>query len=563
MTEEQDSKEVRGQEEKHFQVLCHVGSAIDDGNGIETREIDILSDLKPDIQKRFDEQKKDPVFYPNDFFQANKITTNDWKEKTVIATGVYSARRDSFVFWIDKNDPKYLFDSKEEFDSHKNKKPIYFEFPIRRATNSDETVDEYVKKNEQANYKSKSSKILYEQNDNYTLLLRNSLKDHYSRFTKIPFSDAMIKDSVYISGDIAFIPSVQRDEEQFLNDFIQESKNENLYYREKDLINFHTAMKTSGLVVLAGLSGTGKSQLVKCYGNALKIRDNVKFIPVRSNWTDDSDLLGYYNPQTKEYNPGNSGLIETLSESEKNPGQLYIVVFDEMNLAKVEHYFAQFLSVLEMDKGQRLIHLYDGKDSAKNGIKSDIAIRDNVLFVGTVNTDESTYKFSDKVLDRSNVIKLSMVPFTELHQNQQHKKIDSQSVSYDQFASFQKSNDDIDLKSSELKLLQNINNAINQADRNTGIGWRIVKQIGEYLDNLPDAFSKEIDRQKGLDLQINQRVLTKIRGSEEQLSDLLGVDGKESTLQKVLDEFDSQGFVESKQTIKAKARDLEANGFTI
>lgn len=62
MTEEQDSKEVRGQEEKHFQVLCHVGSAIDDGNGIETREIDILSDLKPDIQKRFDEQKKDPVF---------------------------------------------------------------------------------------------------------------------------------------------------------------------------------------------------------------------------------------------------------------------------------------------------------------------------------------------------------------------------------------------------------------------------------------------------------------------------------------------------------------------
>lgn len=156
-----------------------------------------------------------------------------------------------------------------------------------------------------------------------------------------------------------------------------------------------------------------------------------------------------------------------------------------------------------------------------------------------------------------------MVPFTELHQNQQHKKIDSQSVSYDQFASFQKSNDHIDLKSSELKLLQNINNAINQADRNTGIGWRIVKQIGEYLDNLPDAFSKEIDRQKGLDLQINQRVLTKIRGSEEQLSDLLGVDGKESTLQKVLDEFDSQGFVESKQTIKAKARDLEANGFTI
>lgn len=119
------------------------------------------------------------------------------------------------------------------------------------------------------------------------------------------------------------------------------------------------------------------------------------------------------------------------------------------------------------------------------------------------------------------------------------------------------------MKSSELKLLQNINNAINQADRNTGIGWRIVKQIGEYLDNLPDAFSKEIDRQKGLDLQINQRVLTKIRGSEEQLSDLLGVDGKESTLQKVLDEFDSQGFVESKQTIKAKARDLEANGFTI
>lgn len=92
-----------------------------------------------------------------------------------------------------------------------------------------------------------------------------------------------------------------------------------------------------------------------------------------------------------------------------------MVVFDEMNLARVEHYFSQFLSVLEMKPDSRKIKLYNKELESRmyNNEKypSSITIKSNVLFVGTVNTDESTYQFSDKVLDRANVINLKMIPF--------------------------------------------------------------------------------------------------------------------------------------------------------
>ncbi|SMQ81252.1 AAA domain (dynein-related subfamily) [Bacillus sp. OV166] len=218
-------------------------------------------------------------------------------------------------------------------------------------------------------------------------------------------------------------------EEILMKEFDRVTHELGLIYDKKDLYNFHTAMKSSNLVILAGMSGTGKSKLVQAYGKALGLFDNHKmtFIPVRPAWTDDADLIGYADTLQMVYRPGDSGLVNALMSAKENSKKLHIICFDEMNLARVEHYFSQFLSVLENEPGpQRVLQLYNGdlKDNLKNSTQYPpvIPIGDNVIFVGTVNLDDSTYHFSDKVLDRANVITLNVLNFGNLRKVSKEEK---------------------------------------------------------------------------------------------------------------------------------------------
>lgn len=353
-------------------------------------------------------------------------------------------------------------------------------------------------------------------------------------------------------------------------------KQSRLYYESKDLINFHAAMKGDSLVVLSGLSGTGKSQLVTTYAKALQLSTNqLKFISVRPFWEDDSDLLGYADTVNSVYRPGDSGLIDILIEAENYPDNLYLVCFDEMNLARVEHYFSQFLSVLEMESGKRSISLYnaDLENRLYNSekYKPKIAIGTNVLFVGTINTDESTHQFSDKVLDRSNIISLRLVPFAQTEKDDEvleEMNGKNETLKFDDFKAFRRSSPDNYLKIEEKNMLWEIHLLMNERDKNVGIGWRILKQIDEYLQNIP--MNTELSREEALDYQLVQRVLTKIRGSEEQLSDLLGTwdrVGNElevGTLEKILDKYsECSNFKYSRILIKQKSRELALHGFTI
>ncbi|MCD8847358.1 hypothetical protein NGG04_08715 [Mammaliicoccus sciuri] len=363
-------------------------------------------------------------------------------------------------------------------------------------------------------------------------------------------------------------------EEEFMRRFIRAAQLSGLFYEKKDLYNFHASMKTGGLVVLAGLSGTGKSKLISTYIRALQLTESqVKFIPVRPFWDDDSDLLGYADTINSLYRPGDSGLVDLLKEAEKNPENLYLICFDEMNLAKVEHYFSQFLSVLEMEEGSREILLYNSEleNRLYNGsyYGSTIKIGSNIMFVGTINMDESTHQFSDKVLDRSNIISLNMVPFNqqiETNETEDNKQIVTHKIKTEDYKAFKHSSMDNKLTGSEKDMLWRLHLAINNADRNVGIGRRIVNQLEEYLINIPK--NDYLKREEAIDLQLVQRVVTKIRGSEEQLGELLGYwkDGEFQLgeIEIILNEYnDSSEFVITRKAILDKAKELKLHGFTI
>jgi hypothetical protein len=206
-------------------------------------------------------------------------------------------------------------------------------------------------------------------------------------------------------------PGTPLTEEEFLYQFFRVVEERGFVFPEDDLINFHVCVKTGGLTVLAGLSGTGKSSLPRLYAEALGCRDEYLPIAVRPEWLDDRDLIGAFNPLAQRFEPASCGLVEHLIAADldrrRGRGGIYLVCLDEMNLARVEHYFAQFLSVLELPPEARALTLFaPGLAQAADPYApyQRLRLHDNVRFVGTVNIDETTHFFSPKVLDRCQVV---------------------------------------------------------------------------------------------------------------------------------------------------------------
>ncbi|WP_191576320.1 McrB family protein [Achromobacter insolitus] len=158
-------------------------------------------------------------------------------------------------------------------------------------------------------------------------------------------------------------------------------------------------------VVLSGLSGSGKTQLARSYGHALRgqstsaTSDGVYVLPVQPGWHDPSPLLGYVNPlNTERY--VRTSFLNFLLDAVRDPERPYTVVLDEMNLSHPEQYLAPLLSAMET--GDQIdLH---AQDEDVDEIPSSVAYPSNLLIVGTVNMDETTHGLSDKVLDRASVI---------------------------------------------------------------------------------------------------------------------------------------------------------------
>lgn len=304
----------------------------------------------------------------------------------------------------------------------------------------------------------------------------------------------------------------------YVSSYIQ---SKGFFYEKKDLINFFLSLKTKPFVILSGISGTGKTKIVQWFAESLgATEENGQFtlIPVRPDWSDSSDLLGYVNLQGEfQERP----LIKVLENADANPNRPYFVVLDEMNLARVEYYFSDFLSVIESRKWK------DGKiitspvlpESITN---KHITIPSNVYIIGTVNMDETTHPLSKKVLDRANTIEFNTVNLDYFNFLMDIEEKEAEIVSNRSLATEYlhlkecfKENEDL------VRNISNILIEINKTLESVGaqVGYRIRDEICFYMAY--NEKGKLLSFDEALDYQIYQKILPRLAGSDGRTEEVL------------------------------------------
>jgi hypothetical protein len=316
---------------------------------------------------------------------------------------------------------------------------------------------------------------------------------------------------------------------------------EGFHFTDEQIFAFYNALKTKGFLILAGLSGTGKTKIAQLFAELLG-KDKLCFLSVRPDWRDSTSLLGYYNPISEQYH--STKLLDFIQSAKKDLQNSYFLILDEMNLAHVEYYFADFLSVLESGRDtngftKEEIHLHSMsetvKDGAGNDIPEKIPLPPNLYIIGTVNIDETTYMFSPKVLDRAFTIEFRDVDLENYPSQSATETCDEQknelkgAILEDlrnkgNFYVFTKNHImDVINKLGDFKNeLENLNKALLPYD--LGFGYRVVDEIALFIhlakqskDFLSD-FGGENERvEKAKDLAVLMKVLPKFHGPRAKL----------------------------------------------
>lgn len=322
-------------------------------------------------------------------------------------------------------------------------------------------------------------------------------------------------------------------EEAALQRVTQHLKSHNLEYPERVIYAFHTALKindVSQLTVLAGVSGTGKSLLPRRYAEAMGIR----FLPiaVEPRWDSPQDLLGFYNYVEKKFkatelaralvhlDPYNtSGLVSPDDKSFSN--DIMIVLLDEMNLARVEYYFSEFLSRLEarpslFSKGEQPNQRRDAEIPVDIRGRQESTVRlyppHNMLFVGTMNDDESTQALSEKVLDRGNVMQFAAPNAFADVKNTEGSLAMERRLAFATWKGWIKPSDrmpeaDRSTTKDVITKLQNI-----MMECGHPFGHRLHAAMTAYVANYPVGLAHGIGVNRPLADQIEFRILPKLRG---------------------------------------------------
>lgn len=356
--------------------------------------------------------------------------------------------------------------------------------------------------------------------------------------------------------------------------------NDGLCYNDEDVYNFHISIKTNPLTIISGMAGIGKTRLAVSYAKSLGLdEEHYLIVPISPAYTEPADVIGYLNTSKGEYVSSETGLVDILKKSQDNPDEIFMVIFDEMNLSQVEYWFSPFISLLEMENSDRKLILYNSHSNCINSeyYPSSITIGNNIIFVGTVNIDETTKDFSDRLLDRANVITPKKVSFIEMRDILKNKRGNLESYNDFKSSSFMNSwRRRVDIptdvfKEIELKFLDRLHSCINTVDKQKGVSHRTLQHIADYILNIPENSDgcMVIDRGTAFDLQVKQRILTKVKGHQEQYGKLIGIIDKgeirDSQLYNLLvdNEFkDVSSFKFSIEELKRKAGEMYYNGYS-
>lgn len=308
-------------------------------------------------------------------------------------------------------------------------------------------------------------------------------------------------------------------EQQFLRDFSQYAQQCGFHFPERIILAFHTSLKVQGisaLVVLAGISGTGKSELPQLY--AKYIGAQFLMLAVQPRWDSPQDLLGFYNYMENQFKP--TPLIQGIYQYNRSPSlqnRIAIVLLDEMNLARVEYYFSEFLSKLERRRNHEAYLDIDLGNLPLAEEERHFKIPEQFLFAGTMNEDETTQILSDKVLDRANAIAMPRPAKLEL--GRVSSTVAAANIAppegyltYQQFrAWFQVPDPDSAAVREVEKILAQTNEVMEEMGH--PFAHRVYQAIAQYAVNYPGA--EDIRSEKfrwALADSFAQKILPKLRG---------------------------------------------------
>ena len=275
-----------------------------------------------------------------------------------------------------------------------------------------------------------------------------------------------------------------------------------LYYSEKMIRLFVSAIASTKLVILQGISGTGKTSISLAWGNFVKHPSCVA--SVQPSWRDRTDIFGYLNEFTKKFNE--TDFLAYLYEAGYTD-EIYTVILDEMNLARVEYYFAEMLSILEMHSTKDWkIEIVQSSwpTDPKKLIKGKLQIPPNAWYIGTINNDDSTFMVTDKVYDRAMPIDINEkgVAF-------EPDDVEALDVNYSYLnALFEKAMTDYAISPSTLKKIEDMDDYTIKHFR-VAFGNRIVKHMRKFV---PVYVACGGDETEAVDYFMAKKVLRKFEG---------------------------------------------------
>ena len=303
-----------------------------------------------------------------------------------------------------------------------------------------------------------------------------------------------------------------------------------------------TSLLAKPFVILTGNSGTGKTRISKQFAEYLEWesdegKKNWVIIPVGADWTDNTKILGYYNPLAEDGNGKyeKTKIVELIEEANRHKEIPYFVILDEMNLSHVERYFSDFLSHMETPDTPFELEGYTRR----------LDYPENMFVVGTVNIDETTYMFSPKVLDRANVIEFKpqkedvfkvfsaagtvgkMVPVNDGSAQaflKLAKEIRTGKFAVDEDLTHYYTDVDGDFTGSNLDYVEGVFSDIYEIVQKYDFefAFRTVKEIRNYIAAAYELLEKtEFNMNQIIDEQLLQKILPKIHGNKKEIGQML------------------------------------------